>query len=109
MNYLSLSFLNILVITLLAIIMIWKIRKERKAGFPRDDERTAKIGGKAAIGAFWINYGFMISVLIIWNIIGTEFFDLPEPDAGWTIIAIMLVSSLSYALLRWYYGRTGEL
>jgi hypothetical protein len=42
-------------------------------------------------------------------IFGTEFLDLPELEAGWAIIAIMLVSGISYGLLSWYYSRKGDL
>ena len=108
MEYLSLTLFNLIVVVVLAIIVIWKIRKERKEGFPREDERTAKIGGRAAIRAFWISYGFMVA-LMLWIIFGNEFFALPDLDAGWTVISIMLISSISYGLLRWYYGRMDDL
>ncbi|MCW3997983.1 MAG: hypothetical protein NWF10_05370 [Candidatus Bathyarchaeota archaeon] len=81
LQYLSLDLLNLVVVILLAIIVVWKMRKERKAGYPREDERTAKIGGKAAIGAFWISYGFML-LLMIWNIFAIEFLAFPQTDAG---------------------------
>lgn len=107
MQYLTLSLINIVVIILLAVFVIWNIRKQRKAGYPREDERTAKIGGKAAKGAFWISYAFMLS-LILWIIFGTEILNIHEYDEGYYIISIMFVSSISYGLLRWYYGRKGE-
>jgi hypothetical protein len=50
----------------------------------------------------------MIS-LALFMIFGTEFLALPELDAGWAIIAIMLVSGISNALLSWYYSRKGDL
>jgi hypothetical protein len=50
----------------------------------------------------------MIS-LGLFIIFGTEFLDLPELEAGWAIIAIMLVSGISNALLSWYYSRKGDL
>ena len=65
------------------------------------------LNGKAALSAFWISYAFMIS-LLLWRMFGTEFLVLPELEVGWGIIAIMLVSSISNLLLRWYYGRKGE-
>jgi len=99
--------LNAVVVLLLGVFFVWKLRKERKSGYPTQDERTSMLNGKAAIGAFWISYAFMIS-LLLWTIFGTEILVLPELDVGWAIIAIMLVASISNALLRWYYGKTGE-
>jgi len=99
--------LNAVVIILLAIFVIWKLQKDKRAGYPIKDERTSKIQGKAAIGTYWINLSFMISILI-WNIVGNEFLGLPELETGWTVIAIMLVSGFSFGLLSWYYAKKGE-
>jgi hypothetical protein len=33
---------------------------------------------------------------------------LPELEAGWTVIPIMLVSGISLSLPRWYYNNKGE-
>jgi UDP-N-acetylmuramyl pentapeptide phosphotransferase/UDP-N-acetylglucosamine-1-phosphate transferase len=100
--------LNAVIIILLAIFVIWKVQKDKKAGYPMKDERTSKIQGKAALGTYWINTAFMISMLIL-NIVGNEFLGLPELEMGWTVIAIMLVSGISFALLSWYYAKKGEL
>jgi UDP-N-acetylmuramyl pentapeptide phosphotransferase/UDP-N-acetylglucosamine-1-phosphate transferase len=99
--------LNAVIIILLAIFVIWKTQKDRKAGYPMKDERTSKIQGKAALGTYYITVTFMISILI-WNIVGNEFLNLPELETGWTVIAIMLVSGISFALLSWYYAKKGE-
>ena len=82
---------------------MWKLHKDRKSGYPTKDERTIKISGKAAIGTYWISLAFMMS-LALFIIFGKEFLALPELDAGWAIIAIMLVSGISYGLLSWYYS-----
>jgi UDP-N-acetylmuramyl pentapeptide phosphotransferase/UDP-N-acetylglucosamine-1-phosphate transferase len=101
--------LNAVIIILLAIFVIWRVQKDKKAGYPMKDERTSKIQGKAALGTYWINFAFMISILL-WNIFGNEFIHfLPELEVGWTVIAIMLVSGFSFALLSWYYAKKGEL
>jgi len=101
--------LNAVVIILVAIFVIWKLQKDKRAGYPMKDERTSKIQGKAALGTYWINLSFMISILL-WNIFGNEFFslNLPELETGWTVIAIMLVSGFSFGLLSWYYAKKGE-
>jgi uncharacterized membrane protein len=99
--------LNAVVIILLAVFVIWKVQKDKRAGYPMKDERILKIQGKAAIGTFWINTVFMVSILV-WGIVGDEFLRFPELETGWTVIAIMLVSAMSFALLSWYYVKKGE-
>ena len=89
--------LNAVIIILLAIFVIWMVQKNKKAGYPMQDERTSKIQGKAALGTYYITLAFMISVLIL-NIVGKEFLSLPELEMGWTVIAIMLVMGFSFAL-----------
>lgn len=100
--------LNAVIIILVAMFVIWKVQKEKKAGYPMKDERTSKIQGKAALGTYYITLAFMVSILL-WNIFGNEFLSLPELETGWTVIAIMLVSGFSFGLLSWYYAKKGEL
>jgi len=99
---------NAVLIILVGILVIWKVHSDKKAGYPTKDERTTKITGKAAIGTYYISLAFMIS-LALFIIFGNEFLDLPELDAGWAIISIMLVNGISYGLLSWYYSRKGDL
>jgi uncharacterized membrane protein len=99
---------NAVLVLLLGVFVLWKLHKDKKSGYPTKDERTMKISGKAAIGTYWISLAFMIS-LALFIIFGTEFLALPELEAGWAIIAIMLVSGISYGLLSWYYSRKGDL
>ena len=100
--------LNAVLVLLVGVFVLWKLHKDRKSGYPTKDERTIKISGKAAIGTYYISLAFMIS-LALFIIFGKEFLALPELDAGWAIIAIMLVSGISNALLSWYYRRKGDL
>jgi hypothetical protein len=100
--------LNAVIIVLLGVFVLWKIHKDKKTGFPTNDERTLKIRRSAASGTYYINLIFMIS-LLFFIIFGKEFLNLPELDAGWAIISIMLVSGISNALLSWYYSRKGDL
>jgi len=99
--------LNAAVIILVAIFVIWKLQKDRKAGYPFQDERTSKIQGKAALGTYYITLAFIVSIML-WNIFGNEFLTfLPELETGWTVIAIMLVMGFSFGLLSWYYAKKG--
>ncbi|MEJ2272374.1 MAG: DUF2178 domain-containing protein [Candidatus Bathyarchaeota archaeon] len=100
--------LNAALVLLIGLFVLWKIHRDRKSGYPINDERTLRISGKAAIGTYYITLVFMIS-LELFLIFGTEFLALPELDAGWAVIAIMLVSGISYGLLSWYYSRKGDL
>jgi hypothetical protein len=94
-------------IALIAVLMFWKIRKERKLGFPMQDERTSKILGKAATYSLYIGSYFIIALLFTF-IIGKEFYGLPDVDAGYPLIASLLVYNVSFIVLRWYLGRKGE-
>ena len=98
---------NAILVILVGVFVLWRLHRDRKSGYPTKDERTIKISGKAAIGTYYISLAFMIS-LALFIIFGTEFLALPDLDAGWAIIAIMLVSGFSNALLNWYYSRKGD-
>jgi uncharacterized membrane protein len=99
---------NAVLVVLVGVFVLWKIHREKKSGYPIKDERTTKISGKAAIGTYYISLAFMIS-LALFIIFGKEFLALPELEAGWAIIAIMLVNGISYGLLSWHYSRKGDL
>jgi len=94
-------------IILIAILLLWKIYKERKSGFPMQDERTSKITGRAATYSLYIGSYFIIAILFM-LIIGKEFYGLPELEAGYPLIAALLVYNVSFLMLRWYFGRKGE-
>ncbi len=96
------------IIILIGIAALWKTLKEKKSGFPMADERTQRINGKAAYYALFMGQYFIIAYLLV-NIVGSEFFGIPEIEAGYPLIASILVSSLSYLALRWHFGRKGEL
>lgn len=94
-------------IVLIGILLIWKVLRERKSGFPAADERTQKINGKAAYYTLFIGQYFIIALLFA-IIIGREFFGMPELEAGYPLIASLLVFSLSFLVLRWHLGRKGD-
>jgi hypothetical protein len=94
-------------IVLIAVLLFWKIRRERKSGFPMQDERTSKIFGKAATYSLYMGSYFIIALLFT-LLIGKEFYELPDVDAGYPLIASLLVYNVSFLVLRWYFGRKGE-
>jgi len=94
-------------IVLIGILVIWITIRERKSGFPLADERTQKLNGKAAYYAMFI-YQYFILAFIWVSFLGREFFGMQEIEAGYPMIAALLVSALSFTVLRWYLGRKGE-
>ena len=96
-----------LAVIVIGVLYVLMISRERKAGYPLQDERTSRINGKAALGAYYITVFFIVAE-ILWMIFAREFLGLPEPDTGYMLLAIMLVLSGSFSGLRWYYGRKGD-
>ena len=100
----------VLIATLAVIIgaiAIWRARSERKLGFPRSDERTSRITGKAAFYSLYIGLYFMVAVLLT-LLVGKEFFGFPDLDAMPALNASILVFSISFLVLRWYFNRKGD-
>jgi len=94
-------------IILIGILVIWKTLKEKKSGFPLGDERTKKLTWKAGYYAMFMGQYFILAYMWV-NIIGREFFGMPEIEAGYPMIAALLASALSFLVLRWHFGRKGE-
>ena len=98
---------NIALIILIGVLVFWWRLKEKKSGFPLADERTQKLNGKAAYYAMFICQYFILAYLWV-TIIGREFFGMPEIEAGYPMVAALLVSALSFLVLRSCLGRKGE-
>jgi uncharacterized membrane protein len=98
----------IALLILIPALVIWKTLKEKKSGYPLTDERTQKINWRAGYYAMFVGQYFIIAYLLV-NIVGREFFGMPEIEAGYPMIAALLVSSVSFLVLRWHFGRKGEL
>lgn len=94
-------------IILIGALVLWKRLRDKKSGFPSADERTQKLNGKAAYYAMFMCQYFIIAYLLV-DIIRREFFAMPEIEAGYPMIAALLVSSVSFLVLRLYLGRKGE-
>jgi protein-S-isoprenylcysteine O-methyltransferase Ste14 len=94
-------------VVFIGAITIWRTRRERKAGFPRSDERTSRITGKAAFYSLYIGLFFMLAILLT-LMVGTEFFDFPDLDAMPALNSSILVFSVSFLVLQWYFNRKGD-
>jgi len=94
-------------IVLIGILVVWRVYKDRKSGFPSGDERTQRITGKAATYALLIGSYFTIALMFM-LIFGREFYNLQNVDAGYLLIAVLLVSNVSFLILRWVFERKGD-
>ncbi len=95
-------------IIIIGVLVLWKTIKEKKSGFALGDERTRKLNWRAGYYAMFMCQYFILAYLWV-NFIGREFFDMPEIEAGYPMIAALLVSSVSFLVLRWFLGRKGDL
>jgi len=98
---------NIALIILIGVLVLWKTLKEKKSGLPLADERTRKLNWKAGYVAMFVCQYFILAYMWV-TFIGREFFGMPEIEAGYPMIATLLVSALSFLVLRLYFGRKGE-
>ena len=94
-------------IVLMGILLVWKLHKDRKEGFPSSDERTQRITGKAATYALYVGSYFTIALLFM-LIFGRELYNLQNVDAGYLLIATLLVSNVSFLIFRWVFSRKGD-
>jgi hypothetical protein len=92
---------------LLGVFAIWRILENRRSGFPSRDERTQKITGKAATYAFYVGSYFMLALMVA-NLINLEFQGAPILDTGYALAISVLVNSLTFGGLRWYFDQKGD-
>jgi len=100
----------IIVIAFIAVLMFWRIIKDRRSGFPAGDERTQMITGKAATVALFIGMYFTIALLLV-NIVGNELYGTHGSfflEAGYALIASLLVYAVSFIVFRTYFDRKGN-
>jgi len=97
----------LVLLVLVGVFVLWKALKDKKSGFLLSDERTQKLNGKAAYYAMLICQYFIIAYLLV-DIVRREFFGMPEIEAGYPMIAALLVSCVSFLVLQLYFGRKGE-
>ena len=95
-------------IILIGALVLWKTLKDKKSGEPLADERTQRLNWKAGYYAMFMGQYFILAYLWV-TIVGREFFGMPEIEAGYPMIAALLASSVSFLVLRLYFGRKGEL
>ena len=94
------------IIILMGVLLAWKIIKDRRSGYPRQDERTQRITGRAATYSLYIGLYFMLALLWAY-IMGRELLGYYLFDAGYALVASVLVQSVAMLVLRWYFERKG--
>ncbi len=97
----------IALLILIPALVLWKRLRDKKSGLPSADERTQKLTWKAGYYSMFICQYFILAYLWV-SFVGREFFGMPEIEAGYPLIAAILVPSLSFLVLRLYLGRKGE-
>jgi hypothetical protein len=93
-----------LTIVALAVYRSWKINKEKKSGFPLEDERTAKIQGKAYKTGWFIG-AFYLLALNFYNIISIEFLGGKPLESMPVINSAVIIMGVSVIILITYYQR----
>jgi hypothetical protein len=89
------------------VFVIWKSLRDRRSGFPLKDERTQRITGTAATYTFYIGSYFMIALMLA-NLLNLELLGVPLLDAGYALVASILVNSLTFLGLRMYFNQKGD-
>jgi hypothetical protein len=92
---------------LIGVLLVWRIRKDRRSGYPSGDERTQRITGRAAAYSLPIGLYFMTALLLV-HIVGRELLGYYLFNAGDALVASMLVQSVTWLVFRWYLERKGE-
>ncbi len=96
-----------ILIVVLAVYVTWGIRKERKSGLPIEDERIAKIQGKAYKKVFYIGVVYLLA-LNFYNIINIEFLGGTQLESMPVINSTVIIMGVSAGILLAYYGRKGD-
>ncbi len=96
---------GILVLTVvIGIVGLWIMLKEKRSGFAISDERSQQLNWKSAYYAMYM-YQYFILTFLFFNIFGREFFGMGEIEAGYPMIAALLVSVISFVIIRRYIDR----
>ena len=87
---------------------LWRTVKERRSGFALQDERTARIQGRAATVAFHLGSWYLI-LLNFYNIFRIEFQGLDELGSMPVINSAVILMGVAYIALNTSFGRREDL
>ena len=109
MTQITMILIPVLIVALFVVFIwqLWKMNKEKKAGFAIKDERTIRIEGNAARITVKMTGFFMLGLM--WYIFANNVFELGFPviETVMALIISVLFNSLLYVGLIFYY-RTKE-
>jgi uncharacterized membrane protein len=88
--------------------LLWRVVKERKSGFALQDERTARIQGRAANVAFFLGTWYLI-LLNFYNLYRIMFLGLEELESMPVINSAVILMGVSYIALMAYFGRREDI
>ena len=101
-------FLGLIIMVFIAALAVIFFIRLWKSGYPRKDERTERITGKAAFYSMHIGLYSMLAILIM-RVVDEEFFGSFGLDVNPVLYASILIPSVSFIVLRWYFNRKGEI
>lgn len=93
-----------LLIVAIGAYSIWRTVKERRSGFPLQDERTTRMQGRAANVAFNLGTWYLI-LLNFYNLYRIEFQGLEELGSMPVINSAVILMGVAYIALYAYFSR----
>ena len=102
------DFLGPLIMVLIAAFAVIFFIRLWKTGYPRKDERTERITGKAAYYSMHIGLYSML-VIMFTLVVDEELFGSSSLGVMPVLYASILIPSVSFIVLRWYFNRKGEI
>jgi hypothetical protein len=86
----------------------WRNIKERRSGFTLQDERTAKIQGRAAIVSFYLGTWYLI-LLNFYNMYRIMFQGLDELGSMPVINSAVILMGVTHGALMAYFSRKEDI
>lgn len=96
------------IIIIVGVLMLWGIVKKMRSVLPVADERTRRAVERAAFYALLIGQYFTLGLLWV-LFLGPKFLGIPEIGAIPALIASLLVDSLLFLALCWFFNRKEKL
>jgi len=91
-------------VIIIGVVVIWRIAKELRSGFPLKDERTQRVTGRAAVYAFYLGTYFMLAMMF-GNILSRELRGVYLLDGWYALNFAVIVQALLFEGFRLYFGR----
>ncbi len=99
---------TIVVSVIILSYFLWKKLQDRKAGYPRMDERKERIDGKAAWYSMLLTTSVIITISVFYALITALFGYTFDPWIAITLLVVVLVMALSFMGFRVLFNRRGD-